>query len=97
MLAANSRAARGVGSGDGCDAQYLFSCDILGVNQGHVPRHAKVYGNLHAELERIQGLRTDAYLGYKKDVDAGSYSSPENTVPVPDCEFEKFLSEIDKV
>ncbi len=85
-----------MGSGDGCDAQYLFSCDITGANQGHVPRHAKVYGNLHAELERIQQLRTEAYLGYKKDVDAGLYATPENTVAVPDCEFEKFLSEIDK-
>jgi 3-methyl-2-oxobutanoate hydroxymethyltransferase len=85
-----------MGSGDGCDAQYLFSCDILGMNQGHVPRHAKVYGNLHAELERIQRLRTEAYLGYKNDVDAGSYAAPENTVAVADCEFEKFLAVIDK-
>ena len=84
-----------MGSGDGCDAQYLFSCDILGMNQGHVPRHAKVYGNLHAELDRIQRLRTEAYLGYKNDVDAGSYATPTNTVPVDDREFEKFLSEID--
>ena len=36
----------GMGSGLGCDAQYLFSEDILGYNKGHIPRHAKVYTNL---------------------------------------------------
>jgi 3-methyl-2-oxobutanoate hydroxymethyltransferase len=86
-----------MGSGDGCDAQYLFSCDVLGQNQGHIPRHAKVYGNLHAELERIQQLRVEAYRGYKTDVDAGTYSTPANTVPVPDAEFDKFLAQVDKL
>ena len=26
-----------MGSGNGCDAQYLFAEDILGTNRGHVP------------------------------------------------------------
>ena len=30
----------GMGSGIGCDAQYLFAEDILGYNSGHIPRHA---------------------------------------------------------
>ena len=32
-----------LGSGQGCDATYLFSTDLLGENRGHIPRHAKVY------------------------------------------------------
>jgi 3-methyl-2-oxobutanoate hydroxymethyltransferase len=84
-----------MGSGDGCDAQYLFACDVLGENAGHVPRHARVYANLRAELQRIQDLRIEAFRGYKKDVDAGSFSTPDNTVPLPDAEFEKFLLQVD--
>jgi 3-methyl-2-oxobutanoate hydroxymethyltransferase len=30
-----------LGSCAGCDAQYLFSADLLGENRGHIPRHAK--------------------------------------------------------
>ena len=29
-------------AGSGTDAQYLFATDILGDNEGHIPRHAKV-------------------------------------------------------
>ena len=80
---------------DGCDAQYLFSCDILGQNTGHVPRHAKVYATLHAELERIQRLRVEGYTGYKKDVDGGTFATDANTVPIPDAEFDQFLNQLD--
>ena len=38
-----------MGSGAGCDAQYLFAEDILGANRGHMPRHAKVYRDFAAE------------------------------------------------
>ena len=31
-----------MGSGPGCDVQYLFAEDILGTNRGHMPRHSKV-------------------------------------------------------
>ena len=30
-----------MGSGPGCDAEFLFGCDILGLTKGHIPRHAK--------------------------------------------------------
>ena len=33
----------GMGCGDVCDTQYLFCNDILGINSGHYPRHAKKY------------------------------------------------------
>lgn len=40
-----------MGAGAGCDAQYLFANDILGYNDGHVPRHSKVYGDFRAEQD----------------------------------------------
>ena len=41
-----------MGSGTGGTVQYLFATDVLGTNQGHIPRHAKVYGNIGAEEAR---------------------------------------------
>ena len=45
-----------------------FSTDLLGTNTGHVPRHAKQYADLNAEMERIQQMRVDAFARY---VDVG--------------------------
>ena len=44
----------GMGSGTICDAQYLFSEDILGYNNDHTPRHAKTYGNLKKNYDEIK-------------------------------------------
>ena len=37
-----------MGSGAGCDGQYLFAEDILGTHTGHYPRHAKKYRDLYS-------------------------------------------------
>ena len=50
-----------MGSGQGCDAQYLFSEDILGYNRGHIPRHSKVYTNLSEDYEKIKKKSIEAY------------------------------------
>lgn len=42
-----------MGGGAGGDCQYLFACDVLGYNTGHVPRHSKKYANLAAEYARM--------------------------------------------
>ena len=34
-----------MGSGAGCDVQYLFAVDVLGETKGRIPRHARVYDN----------------------------------------------------
>jgi 3-methyl-2-oxobutanoate hydroxymethyltransferase len=62
-----------MGSGSGCDAQYLFSTDILGENRGHVPKHAKVYRNFAAERERLQQERIAAFKEYAADVKSGAF------------------------
>ncbi|MEO9576715.1 MAG: 3-methyl-2-oxobutanoate hydroxymethyltransferase [Tateyamaria sp.] len=65
-----------LGSGGGCDAQYLFSADILGENRGHTPRHAKTYRNFAAERDRMQTERVAAYKEFIADVNSGAF--PEN-------------------
>ena len=82
-----------MGSGKGCDAQYLFAEDILGTNRGHVPRHAKVYRNL-VELDRIQQERVQAFREYHADVLKGAFPDTNNTVGVKPKEYEEFLSKL---
>jgi 3-methyl-2-oxobutanoate hydroxymethyltransferase len=84
-----------MGSGTGGDVQYLFATDVLGTNTGHVPRHSKVYGNLHAELERVQKLRVEALKAWRADVSSGAFPAPKNLLEVADKEFDKFLAGID--
>ena len=79
-----------MGSGAGCDAQYLFSTDILGTNDGHVPRHARVYGSIGAELDRIQQLRIQAYEAYIADVASGSFPAAPELVPISHDELTAF-------
>jgi 3-methyl-2-oxobutanoate hydroxymethyltransferase len=79
-----------MGSGSGCDAQYLFSTDILGTNKGHVPRHAKVYGAIGAELDRVQQLRVEAFKAFADDVSSGGFPDPSRLVPIEDAELDAF-------
>ncbi len=80
-----------MGSGTGCDAQYLFAEDILGTNTGHVPRHAKTYRNLSAEYERLQGLMSEAFSEFAAEVRSGAFPAVRNLLPVDEAEFGKFL------
>ena len=42
-----------MGSGSTCDGQYLFSQDVLGYTEGHMPRHARVYRNFKDEFSKL--------------------------------------------
>ena len=83
----------GMGSGQGCDAQYLFSEDILGYNQGHIPRHAKVYTNLNEDYERIKTKSINAYKNFKSDIVKNIYPDNKHDINMPQEEFEKFLKD----
>jgi 3-methyl-2-oxobutanoate hydroxymethyltransferase len=83
-----------MGSGAGCDAQYLFSTDILGTNRGHVPRHAKQYRNLKAEEDRLQQERIAAFTEYNRDVQSGAFPDDPRLVPIPEAELETFLEDL---
>jgi len=64
-----------MGAGADGHAQYLFGDDVLGQNRGHVPRHAKAYGNLAAEQDRLQALRVHAMTAFAAEVHSGAYPS----------------------
>lgn len=74
-----------LGSGNGCDAQYLFSADILGENRGHIPRHAKRYRKFAAERDRLQQERISAYREYIADVTSGSFPEDRHIVPMDEA------------
>ncbi len=80
-----------MGSGAGCDAQYLFSKDILGAHTDHYPRHAKRYRDFVAEHARLQAERVAAYQDFIADVRSGTYPAPEHEVRIPDAELAAFL------
>lgn len=62
-----------LGSGGGCDTQFLFSDDILGDYDERPPRHAKAYRNFAAEHRRLQGERLAAFREYVADVNGGRF------------------------
>lgn len=74
-----------LGSGAGCDAQYLFSADLLGENRGHIPRHAKTYRNFAAERDRMQDDRIAAYGEYIADVRGGIFPNDAQSVAMDDA------------
>jgi 3-methyl-2-oxobutanoate hydroxymethyltransferase len=81
-----------MGSGPGCDAQYLFAEDILGTNRGHLPRHAKVYRNFAAEEDRLQRERVAAFREFIADVKGGAYPEDRHVVTMTAEERDRFLS-----
>lgn len=71
-----------LGSGAGCDAQYLFSADLLGENRGRIPRHAKTYRNFAAERNRLQAERVAAYREYIADVAGRAFPADAHCVNI---------------
>ncbi|TLD70050.1 ketopantoate hydroxymethyltransferase [Phragmitibacter flavus] len=69
-----------LGSGSGCDTQFLFSDDILGDYEERPPRHAKTYRNFAAEHRRLQQERIAAFKEYIADVNEGRFPASENLI-----------------
>lgn len=83
-----------MGAGTGCDAQYLFAEDVLGYTPGHRPRHAKVYRDFRAGLDRLQQERIAAFREFSADVSSGAYPEEKHLVPIADAEFEAFIERL---
>ncbi|MDB5326475.1 MAG: 3-methyl-2-oxobutanoate hydroxymethyltransferase [Phycisphaerales bacterium] len=83
-----------MGSGIGT-IQYLFATDVLGTNKGHIPRHAKVYGNLGEEEARVQRLRVEAFKALQSDVSRGAYPEAKHIIGIKDDEFDAFINGLD--
>ena len=86
-----------MGSGSDCDAQFLFSNDVLGWNKNHIPRHAKIYRNFKKEYERLQKERVEAFKEFHNDTINKKFNDPKYTVDIKDDEYNKFLELSEKI
>jgi 3-methyl-2-oxobutanoate hydroxymethyltransferase len=85
-----------MGSGTGCDCNYLFADDVLGQNRGHVPKHAKIYRNFAAEYDRLQKERVAAFREFHADVQSRAFPEPAQVVSSLPGEFKKFKAMLAK-
>ena len=69
-----------LGSGAGCDTQFLFSDDILGDYDERLPRHARAYRDFAAEHRRLQQERIAAFSEYIADVQEGRFPGRSHLV-----------------
>ena len=83
-----------LGSGDGCDTQFLFSDDILGDYEERPPRHAKAYRNFLEEHRRLQRERIAAFSEYIGDVKGGRFPERRNLVEMDDALLQKVIGSI---
>lgn len=84
-----------LGSGTGCDTQFLFSDDILGDYDERIPRHAKAYRNFRAELDRLQEERIGAFSEYIEDVKEGRFPNDSHLIEMDPDEMATFQKEIE--
>jgi 3-methyl-2-oxobutanoate hydroxymethyltransferase len=73
----------GIGAGPGTDGQVLVFHDILGIYDGHVPRFAKRYGELKAQM--VAGVAE-----YAAEVRSAVFPGPEHVYSIDDDELERF-------
>lgn len=84
-----------LGSGGGCDTQFLFSDDILGDYEERLPRHAKAYRNFLEENRRLQKERIAAFGEYIADVQEGRFPDNGHLVGMDDASFDEFCQAIE--
>jgi 3-methyl-2-oxobutanoate hydroxymethyltransferase len=84
-----------MGSGPGCDAQYLFAEDVLGSNKNHYPRHSKTYRDFSAEHERLQRERVAAFSEFAADIASGAYPEARHQVAISDDQLRLFIEALD--
>jgi 3-methyl-2-oxobutanoate hydroxymethyltransferase len=74
----------GIGAGPATDGQVLVFHDLLGIYDGHVPRFAKRYGELRAQM--VAGVAE-----YTAEVRSGAFPGAEHTYSIDDEELQRFL------
>lgn len=82
----------GMGCGDVCDTQYLFSSDVLGTHSGHYPRHAKKYADFMALEAELQDKRIAAFQAFAQDVASGGYPQARHEIRMDPAAHEAFLA-----
>jgi 3-methyl-2-oxobutanoate hydroxymethyltransferase len=88
-----------LGSGSGCDGQFLFSADMLGFHEprypgmgkpyeGPLPRHAKRYTNLFEAAKR-------GFATFKAEVDSGEFPSANHLIKADPSVVDAFRATVD--
>ena len=77
----------GVGSGPGCDGQFLHSEDILGMHNRYYPKHCKKYLNFYEDL--LKALKE-----FREEAVSNNFPRESNSFEVEDREFEMFFKKI---
>ena len=88
-----------LGSGSGCDGQFLYSVDLLGFleprfpglgkpYEGPLPRHARRYANLFEEAKR-------GFAAFRADVERGDFPAPSETIKADHNVVAAFRSQVD--
>lgn len=85
-----------LGSGTGCDTQFLFSDDILGDYDERLPKHAKAYRNFFAENQRLQNERIAAFSEYIRDVKEGNFPDASNLINMDDELLQEAIRKIEE-
>ena len=83
-----------LGSGSGCDTQFLFSDDILGDYDERPPRHAKAYRDFAAEHRRLQQERIGAFREYIDDVREGRFPESSHLVEMEEPLIDELIRSI---
>jgi 3-methyl-2-oxobutanoate hydroxymethyltransferase len=83
-----------LGSGAGCDTQFLFSDDILGDYDERPPRHARAYRNFLEEHRRLQRERIAAFSEYIADVKAGRFPERRHLVEMNEKTLQKVIRSV---
>lgn len=81
-----------LGSGSGCDTQFLFSCDILGDYDERIPRHAKSYRDFAGEYRRLQQERVSAFREYIEDVRENRFPESPHLIDTDDETLDAAIS-----
>lgn len=84
-----------LGSGSGCDSQFLFSDDILGDYDERIPRHAKAYRNFLNEYRRLQQERVAAFKEYAEDVRTGRFPQAGHLISMDDAVLQEAVKQIE--
>jgi 3-methyl-2-oxobutanoate hydroxymethyltransferase len=73
----------GIGAGSATDGQVLVFHDLLGIYDGHVPRFAKRYAEIKAQM--VAGVAE-----YADEVRRGAFPGPEHAYSIDEDELERF-------
>jgi 3-methyl-2-oxobutanoate hydroxymethyltransferase len=77
----------GIGAGPATDGQVLVFHDLLGIYDGHVPRFAKRFGEIKAQM--VAGVAE-----YAAEVRAGTFPGPEHCYSIDDEQLSEFKAQL---